>query len=190
MSEFAQTETWANSQPNKPTPPSPEIKNLIRRIKLVVFDFDGVFTDNTVYVSEDGKESVRCWRSDGIGLRKLDKLGIASAIISTEANSVVVERSKKLRIRCIHNCSDKLKTLNELADELNVKLSEIAFVGNDINDSSVLGEVALPIVVADAHEDVVHLARLKTSRAGGYGAVREICDLFERVLNEQNSSNP
>ncbi len=190
MSEFARTETWANSVPNKPTPPSPELEKLIRQIKLVVFDFDGVFTDNTVYVSEDGKESVRCWRSDGIGLRKLDKLGIASAIISTEANNVVVERSKKLRIRCIHNCSDKLKALNELAEELNVKLSEITFVGNDINDNSVLREVALPIVVADAHEDVVPLARLKTSRKGGYGAVREICDLFERVLTEQNSSNP
>lgn len=185
MNEPAQKETGGTfiTEPAGKAKIAPALEKLIGQIKLVVFDFDGVFTDNTVYVSEDGKESVRCWRSDGIGLRKLDKLGIASAIISTEANNVVVERSKKLHIRCIHNCSDKLTALNELADELRVKLSEIAFVGNDINDSCVLKEVALPIVVADAHEDVVPLARLKTSRSGGFGAVREVCDLFERVLS-------
>jgi YrbI family 3-deoxy-D-manno-octulosonate 8-phosphate phosphatase len=153
----------------------------ICKIKLLVFDFDGVFTDNTVYVAEDGSESVRCWRSDGLGLRKLDKLGIAYAIISTEANPVVVQRAKKLQIRCMHDCADKLVSLRALVAELGVGLEECAFVGNDINDTIVLENVRLPIVVADAHEDVVSHARLQTSKNGGFGAVREVCDLFEKV---------
>lgn len=158
-----------------------ELARDIRSIKLLVFDFDGVFTDNTVYVSQDGTESVRCWRGDGLGLRKLDKLGVIYAIISTEANSVVSERAKKLRIRCIHDCADKLISLNALAAELGVRIDECAFLGNDINDAIVLEKVRLPIVVDDAHEDVLKHARLQTSRRGGLGAVREVCDLFEKV---------
>ena len=75
-----------------------ELAALIRRVRLVVFDFDGVFTDNAVYVSEDGKEAVRCWRSDGLGLRELKRLGIPAVIVSTETNPVVTARSRKLAI--------------------------------------------------------------------------------------------
>ncbi len=96
----------------------------------------------------------------------------------------MLERSKKLRIRCIHDCPDKLVSLKALVSELGVSVDECAFVGNDINDAVVLDKVLLPIVVADAHEDVLQYARLQTSKNGGFGAVREICDLFEKVLVE------
>ena len=160
----------------------PKVKSFIHKIRLVVFDFDGVFTDNMVYVFENGSEAVRCFRSDGIGLKKLKQLGIETAIISTESNPVVSARARKLKIRCFQNCEDKRKTLESLAQEIGISLAEVAFVGNDINDLPCLTCVGLPIVVHDAHPDVRSFARYRTKAPGGHGAVREICDLFEQVL--------
>lgn len=156
---------------------------LIRTIRMVAFDFDGVFTDNMVYVFEDGREAVRCTRSDGIGLSKLRGLGLAAAIISTETNPVVGARSRKLAIRCIQSCDDKRAALEGLALEMGISLGQVAFVGNDVNDLPCLTCVGLPIVVRDAHPDVVPHARYQTERPGGRGAVREVCDLFENVLS-------
>lgn len=150
-----------------------------RALRLVAFDFDGVFTDNSVYVSQDGVESVRCVRSDGLGLQKLAVLGIVTIIISTETNPVVTARSRKLNMRCIQGCEDKLRALENVIAELGVSMSETAFVGNDVNDLECLKVVGLPIVVADAHPDVGAYAAFRTETRGGYGAVREICDLIE-----------
>jgi YrbI family 3-deoxy-D-manno-octulosonate 8-phosphate phosphatase len=141
-----------------------------------VFDFDGVFTDNTVYVSQDGTESVRCWRSDGLGLTRLKDAGIHAAIVSTETNPVVTRRSEKLRTRCVQACDDKAAAVRTLADEHGVTLAEVAFVGNDINDLACLRLVGLPIVVQDAHADVLDSAAYRTTALGGRGAVREVCD--------------
>ena len=164
------------------------MKDLLAKIRLIAFDFDGVFTDNMVYVLEDGTEAVRCFRSDGLGLQKLKKLGIETVIISTEANPVVSARARKLKIRCIQNCQDKRAVLEDIAREQGISLAEVSFVGNDINDLSCLKCVALPIVVQDAHPDVVPVARYQTKTQGGCGAVREICDLFERYHSGVQSS--
>ena len=145
-------------------------------VKLVVFDFDGVFTDNTVYVSQDGTESVRCWRSDGLGLAKLKLVGVPSAIVSTETNPVVTARSKKLDMRCVQGCNDKLAAVQALADEHGVTLADVAFVGNDTNDLAVLTAVGLPIAVQDAHPAVRAITPHRTKAPGGRGAVREVCD--------------
>ena len=157
-----------------------KIDEIFCRIRLIAFDFDGVFTDNMVYVSEDGSETVRCFRSDGIGLQKLKKLDIDTVIISTEANPVVSARARKLKIRCIQDCQDKRAALEDIVQEKNITLSEVAFVGNDINDLACLECVALPIVVQDAYQDVVSTALYQTKNPGGHGAVREVCDLFEK----------
>ena len=159
-----------------------KLKERIFKIRLIAFDFDGVFTDNMVYVFEDGSEAVRCFRSDGIGLQKLKHWGIETAIISTESNPVVSARARKLKIRCFQNCQDKRKTLKDLVQEIGISLTEVAFVGNDINDLACLTSVGFPIVVQDAHPDVVPLAAYRTQNRGGHGAVREVCDLFEQVL--------
>jgi YrbI family 3-deoxy-D-manno-octulosonate 8-phosphate phosphatase len=159
-----------------------EIQKRLCQIRLVAFDFDGVFTDNMVYVQQDGSEAVRCNRSDGIGLQKIKKLGIMTAIISTESNPVVSVRAQKLKIRCFQNCDDKRETLENLAQEMGISMAQIAFVGNDINDRPCLTCVGLPIVVQDAHPDVRALAHYRTKAPGGHGAVREVCDLFERAL--------
>jgi 3-deoxy-D-manno-octulosonate 8-phosphate phosphatase (KDO 8-P phosphatase) len=158
------------------------IEELIREIRLVVFDFDGVFTDNMVYVFEDGCEAVRCFRGDGIGLQKLERLGIATLIISAETNPVVSARSRKLGIPCVQGCKEKRTALETSIREMGLSLTQVAFIGNDINDLACLTCVMLPIVVQDAHPDVIPYALYQTRVRGGHGAVREICDLFERVL--------
>ena len=157
------------------------LAELARTIRLVIFDFDGVFTDNTVYVCEDGTESVRCWRGDGLGLRKLDRLGITNLIESTESNPVVSERARKLRVRCIQDVQDKRATVEALAREHGVTLGEVAYLGNDINDLDCLAMVGLPVAVQDAHPDILDRVRYRTLAPGGRGAVRELCDLLDRA---------
>ena len=159
----------------------------IRRLRIIAFDFDGVFTDNSVYVSQDGVESVRCLRSDGLGLAKLSAIGVDALIISTESNPVVTTRAKKLKLRCIQDCPEKLVALRDVVLEAGATLADAAFVGNDINDRSCLEAVGLPIVVADSHPDVLPLGRYRTVTRGGYGAVREICDMIVRVRTEVRS---
>ncbi len=156
-----------------------ELAGLLAGIRLVAFDFDGVFTDNTVYTMQDGTEAVSCWRGDGIGLRKLDRLGIAKMVISSEPNCVVAARCQKMGIECRHSVENKLELLEQLAREMQIGLEQIAFVGNDINDLPCLKAVGLPIAVHDSHPHVVADARYVTTADGGQGAVREVCDLLE-----------
>ncbi len=156
----------------------PDLRQALAAIRLVAFDFDGVFTDNTVLVFEDGRETVRCWRSDGLGLAKLGPLGVTSIVISTERNPVVSARCLKLGIRCIQNCPDKRAALQMVMTEAGLSAAEVAYVGNDINDLGCLQLAGLPVVVADAHPDVVQFSRYQTRTPGGRGAVRELCDLL------------
>ncbi|MDG2252927.1 MAG: HAD hydrolase family protein [Methylophilaceae bacterium] len=157
---------------------TPDLLKRFSSIKFIAFDFDGVFTDNLVHTTEAGEEFVTCWRSDGLGLSKLKKLGIPVWVISTEKNPVVSMRCNKLEIECLQSCNDKLSALIKLLEQSNCNIKDAAFVGNDINDSECLKKVGLPIVVADSHEDIKHLALYETKKNGGKGAVREICDLI------------
>lgn len=153
----------------------------LANVRLVVFDFDGVFTDNAVWVFQDGTEAVRCTRADGIGLSLLREAGIETAIISTETNPVVGARAAKLRLHCIQSCPDKAVAVRALAAERGVPLELTAFVGNDVNDLPALSVVGVPVLVADAHPSVCHIPALRTERSGGHGAVREICDRILRA---------
>jgi 3-deoxy-D-manno-octulosonate 8-phosphate phosphatase (KDO 8-P phosphatase) len=160
----------------------PDLASLVRTIRFVVFDFDGVLTDNFVYVDQHGNESVRCWRSDGLGLQALQQAGIGAAIISTETNPVVQVRARKLKLECVQGTDRKIDELDKLRVRHGLERAQLAFVGNDVNDRECLGAVGLPIVVQDAHEDVLALAKYRTRLPGGRGAVREVCDLFVRTL--------
>lgn len=147
-------------------------------VQLVVFDFDGVFTDNTVCISQDGIEGIRCWRSDGLGLTRLKQLGLPVFIVSTEKNPVVTLRAKKLEIPCKQGVQDKAGVICDISSELGVDLKNVMFVGNDINDIPAFRLVGLPIAVADAYPEVLPYVRMRTEKPGGYGAVREVCDLI------------
>ena len=153
---------------------------LLRRVRMVIFDFDGVFTDNMVYVFDDGKEAVRCCRSDGIGITKLKKFGITPIVISGEPNPVVQKRCRKLKLKCISNCRDKLKAMRSMARKCGLSLGQIAFVGNDVNDAECLAHAGFPIVVSDARVELKRLAKYITQAKGGDGAVREVC---EKLVN-------
>ncbi|MEW6405919.1 MAG: HAD hydrolase family protein [Chloroflexota bacterium] len=159
-----------------------DLQERVRALRLVAFDFDGVFTDNAVYVAEDGTEMVRCSRGDGFGLRKLERLGIHVIVLSTEEDPVVGIRCRKLKIPCVQGLQDKLAELEKLISEKGINLEQTAFVGNDINDLPCLRAVGLPIIVADAHPDVVDATFWQTKRRGGDGAVREICDEIANLL--------
>lgn len=165
---------------------SKRIKNIIRKVKFIGFDFDGVFTNNKVVVDKNGNEYVVCNRADGIGLSKLRRAGIEMMILSSEPNRIVVKRAKKLKINCLNNCDNKYKVLNKIIKHKRIALSEVAFVGNDINDEECLANVGLPIIVADAHREVKKSGRMITELKGGQGAVREICDLIYSVKSEYN----
>jgi len=156
---------------------------LIQNIELIIFDFDGVFTDNSVFIDQNGIETVKCSRSDGLGLRRLDELGIKYCIVSTETNPVVTTRAKKLKIPVTQGHDDKLSVVRKLALENNINMNNIAFMGNDINDKECLDEVGLPIVVADAFSEVIKKAKYRTKKPGGYGAVREVCDMIYKIKN-------
>jgi YrbI family 3-deoxy-D-manno-octulosonate 8-phosphate phosphatase len=160
----------------QPVPPG--VAADLAAVRLVVFDFDGVFTDNTVYVSEDGTESVRCWRGDGLGLEAVQRLGLQVLILSTEANPVVSVRSRKLRVDCVQGCDDKRVRLEALVRDRGLTMDQVAYVGNDVNDLGCLEAVRVPIVVGDAHPSVLPIARIRTERPGGRGAVREVCDIL------------
>lgn len=162
--------------------PGRAVRKLIPDIRLLAFDFDGVFTDDKVYVLQDGTEAVRCFRGDGIGLQKLTGLGLQSVIISTETNPVVSARAQKLNIPCIQSCADKMAALETTMQKYSLRTHEVAYIGNDINDLHCLQAVGFPIVVRNAHADVVPYARYRTRACGGRGAVREVCDLFACTL--------
>jgi 3-deoxy-D-manno-octulosonate 8-phosphate phosphatase (KDO 8-P phosphatase) len=153
-----------------------DLQPLLRRVRLVVFDFDGVFTDNRVWVNERGEEMLAFSRSDGLGLRRLDEVGVSYLIVSTEPNAIVSARATKLGAACVQGVDDKLAVLRSESERRKVSLEDVAYVGNDINDAECLRAVGLPIVPADAWPEVRPLARWVLERAGGSGCVREVCD--------------
>lgn len=147
-------------------------------VQLVAFDFDGVFTDNTVYVDQNGVESVRCWRSDGLGLSRLRALGVHLIIISTETNPVVGARAGKLKLPLKQGVEDKAAAILATCRELAVETANTLFVGNDINDIPAFHSVGIPVAVADAYPETFPHVVYRTRKPGGHGAVREICDLI------------
>jgi YrbI family 3-deoxy-D-manno-octulosonate 8-phosphate phosphatase len=153
-----------------------EFGPLLERVRLAVFDFDGVFTDNRVWVNEAGDESLAFSRSDGLGLRRLEEVGVRPLIVSMERSPIVSARARKLRVDCVQGVENKLAVLLERTGELGVAFEDTAFVGNDINDADCLRAVGVPVVPSDAWPEVKPLARWVLSHSGGAGCVREFCD--------------
>jgi 3-deoxy-D-manno-octulosonate 8-phosphate phosphatase (KDO 8-P phosphatase) len=148
----------------------------LERVRFAIFDFDGVFTDNRVWVNERGEEALAFSRSDGLGLRRLDEVGVKYLILSTEPNPIVGARAVKLNADCVQGVEDKLAVVFERTEQLGVALEETAYLGNDVNDVDCLRAVGCPVVPADAWPEVRSLARWVLTRPGGFGCVREFCD--------------
>jgi len=153
---------------------------LPEKIELVVFDFDGVMTDNRVWVDENGNEMVAANRSDSMGINLLRKAGIQAVVISTETNPVVTARCKKMNIPVIQGVDDKTTVLQNYLSERQVNPQNTIYVGNDVNDVPCFPLVGCAVVVADAQQAALQKADLVLSQRGGHGAVRELCDMIIR----------
>jgi N-acylneuraminate cytidylyltransferase len=150
----------------------------LSQIKAVVFDFDGVFTDNRVIVSTTGEEFVICDRGDGMGTNLLADAGIKMLILSKEKNAVVTSRGKKLNIEVIQGCDDKLPELKKWLKKNDIDAQQSAYIGNDINDLECLSHVGVAVIPADAHHSVLDVATWILQHKGGRGAIREFADVL------------
>ncbi|MDR1869270.1 MAG: HAD hydrolase family protein [Treponema sp.] len=148
-------------------------------LRLFFYDFDGVLTDNKVFVSEDGKESVCCNRSDGLAIKKIKEMGIAQMIISTETNKIVSARAAKLDIPVIQGVANKKETLLEYCEKLSVNLKETLYIGNDINDLEAMLAVGFPVCPKDAYPEIKKIAKLVIPVSGGDGVIRELLYYLE-----------
>lgn len=160
-----------------------DLKNIIKDIKLLVLDVDGVLTDNSLYYYKDGEAFKRFNVRDGQGIKLAQAYDIGLAIISGRKSDIVTNRCTELGIEHIYqHCHDKGKRIQLLSVELNIPLAEIAFMGDDILDVPPMELVGLPVAPKDAHPTVLQKAKIITETTGGNGCVREIIDL---ILKEQ-----
>ena len=159
------------------------LKQIIRNIKLLILDVDGVLTDGSLFYSKDGEALKKFNVRDGQGIKLAQAYSLEVAIISARECEIVKNRFTELGVKHIYqHCYDKAKKIKDLSNELNIQLSEIAYIGDDILDVPPLEIVGLPICPKDAHPSAISKAKLTTETKGGYGCVREIIDL---ILKEQ-----
>jgi len=150
------------------------------KIDLLICDFDGVITDNRVWVDQDGTESIAAYRSDSMRVGELRELGIEVMIISSEPNRVVAARAKKMGVQALHGVgiSEKGRALRQVLEQKKVRAENVVYVGNDINDLPCFEIAGWSVAVADAYPEVIRAADYVLSRPGGHGALRELCDLI------------
>jgi YrbI family 3-deoxy-D-manno-octulosonate 8-phosphate phosphatase len=149
-------------------------------VDVLVFDFDGVLTNNFVYLDQNGLESVICSRADGLAFDVLRKLQKPTYILSTEKNQVVTARAKKLKVPVLQGVSNKSEALKELIEKEGFDLQNILYVGNDLNDYQAMKLCGFSACPADSHPKIKEIADIALKTNGGNGIVRE---LLEEVLN-------
>ena len=150
----------------------------LNKVELIVYDFDGVMTDNTAIVDQHGHESVVVNRSDGLAIAELKKLGIEQIIISTEVNNIVQKRAEKLKILCLNGIENKLSALQQYIKDNNIDKKNVIFIGNDVNDLEAMKFVGIPIAPNDANQEIKKIAKFVTNAKGGDGVIRELLDIL------------
>lgn len=161
---------------------SPETQQRARAVRALVLDVDGVLTDGRLWYDNGGEELKAFHIQDGLGIKLLQSTGVAVAIITGRTSALVARRAAELGIRhVIQGREDKLLALRGLCAELQLGLHEIAYLGDDLPDLSAIRSVGLGMTVADGRELVAQHARYRTAKPGGFGAVREVCELLMRA---------
>ena len=158
--------------------PGAATRSFPERVDLVVLDFDGVLTDNRVWVDGDGRESIAANRGDGWGIARLSELGVETLILSTETNPVVTARAKKLKLDVEQGVGDKASALKGILENRKLDPQYVIYIGNDVNDLPCFPLVGYAFAVQDAHADVLRAADYVLAYEGGHGAVREVCDMI------------
>ena len=162
----------------------------LNRIEAFIFDFDGVLTNNLVYLNEDGVETVSCSRADGLAFEALRKLAKPTYILSTEINPVVSARARKLKVEAIQGVENKYSALKSLAKEKNFNIDQILYIGNDLNDYYVMKACGHSVCPADSHSLIKDISDIVLKTHGGKGVVRELLedvlslDLLEILYNK------
>ena len=152
--------------------------NKLGDIGLIAFDVDGVFTDGRFYLSDDGVETKAFHTQDGYGIRQLLNAGVTVAVISGRKSGAVEKRMKELDVpHIVLGCRDKVAAMNELATALGISINNCAYVGDDMPDLPLLEHVGFSVAVANAVSVLQEKCDYVTRRPGGFGAVREVCDL-------------
>jgi N-acylneuraminate cytidylyltransferase len=160
--------------------PGRKRRSMPEKIDLIISDFDGVITDNRVWVDQDGRETVAAFRSDSVRIRDMQAVGINVIILSSEANRVVEARAKKMGVEAIHGVAlhEKGQVMQEVLAQKNIRAENVVFVGNDINDLPCFEIAGWAVAVADAYPEVIRAADFVLTKPGGHGALRELCDLI------------
>jgi len=164
----------------------------LKQIRLLLLDVDGVLTDGTIIYSDTGVETKAFNVKDGLGIKLLMKAGIHAGIITGRSSPALLKRTRELGITWMFdNVTDKAAVLDHIVSVSGIDTRHMAFIGDDLPDLAPMKRVGLPIAVADADEAVIELAQIVTTRKGGQGAVREICeailkaqDLWGKALNQ------
>lgn len=156
-----------------------ETLNRAKQIRLIIFDVDGVLTDSSLYLGDDGQEYKAFNSKDGLGMKLLQKSGVEIGIITGRTSNVVDIRMESLGIRHVYQGQrHKVPAFEELRDKLGLKNEQIAYVGDDVVDLPIMRQVGLAITVQDGHALVKKHAHWQTRACGGRGAAREICEML------------
>ncbi|QDP00305.1 3-deoxy-manno-octulosonate-8-phosphatase KdsC [Thalassotalea sp. PS06] len=160
-------------------PVESRILKIASKIKLLVCDVDGVFSDGRIYLGNDGEE-LKCFNTkDGFGIKALQKAGVEVAIITGRTSNIVTNRMTNLGVKhLVQGEEDKLPAMKKIMETCKVSMDQVAYIGDDVPDMPCIIEAALGVAVSDAHPLVSQHANYITFLNGGCGAVRELCDLI------------
>ncbi|KDM92774.1 3-deoxy-manno-octulosonate-8-phosphatase KdsC [Photobacterium galatheae] len=159
--------------------------NTAKNIRLLICDVDGVFSDGRIYMGNQGEELKTFHTRDGYGIKSLMAAGVEVAIMTGRRSQIVEDRMSALGIRHIYQGQDnKLAAYRDLTEKLGIAPEHTAYIGDDLIDWPVMAEVGLSVCVADGHPLLAQRAKLTTRIKGGYGAVREVCDLILEARGE------
>jgi len=155
-------------------------------IKMIVSDFDGVISDGRVWTDENGRETVAATRADSMRVEELRQRGIEVMILSSEVNPVVSQRAKKMGVEAIHglSLSGKGEALKHFLSEQKIAAAQVVYLGNDFNDLPCFEIAGWSVAVVDSYPEVLRAADYVLKTRGGYGALRELCDLVLRIIRD------
>jgi 3-deoxy-D-manno-octulosonate 8-phosphate phosphatase (KDO 8-P phosphatase) len=163
---------------------SDTIASAAKKIRLAVFDMDGVLTDGRLYLLDDGQNLKAFHCHDGLGIKLLAKTGIITAVITAHRSALIDKRMAQLQVDHVYQgVENKITAYEELISTLNVRDDEVAYMGDDLPDIAIIRRVGLGIAVANAADMVKQFALYTTHRNGGEGAVREVCELIMQAQN-------